>query len=229
MKREPQDEPGLEEVEELEEVDGKNSHLDAAMREAVAAVEAVEKKKAGKKGSASGTSGQEGTPQGGAGSGSEADKEVERLQIEIASLRDTSMRTLADFENFRKRTDREKEETRRYALLDPMREFLPVIDNLERALAAEGRPEDLKQGVELILRQMKALLDRFAVKPVVALGERFDPSVHDAVMQEEDPEVKEPTVTEELQKGYVLHERLIRPAMVKVAMPAKPKSESSDA
>jgi len=225
-----------EEVEDLE-VDGTDSDsLDAAMREAVAAVEAVEKKQAHKKGKKSSGEAHGGEPSaeaaassGGGGSkgggpkgrsSRETEKELERLRQEVASLKDSSLRTLADFDNFRKRSDREKDETRRYALLEPMRDILPVIDNLERALASQGRLEDLKEGVELILKQMKALLERFAVLSVPALGERFDPTVHEAVMREEAEEVAEPTVVEEFQKGYLLHDRLIRPSMVKVAMPA---------
>ncbi|MCB1033201.1 MAG: nucleotide exchange factor GrpE, partial [Acidobacteria bacterium] len=107
--------------------------------------------------------------------------------------------------------------------------FLPVIDNLERALAAGGSAEDLKVGVELILKQMRDLLQRFQVKVVAAVGERFDPAVHEAVLQEVDPEVTEPKVQEELQKGYILHDRLLRPAMVKVAMPAAGSGRSSGA
>lgn len=188
--------------------------LDAAMREAVAAVEAVESRKKGG-GQDSPSPGEEESSRGPGG----ASSEVERLQQEVASLKDVSLRTLADFDNFRKRSEKEKQETRRYALVEPMRDFLPVIDNLERALAAGGSAEDLKIGVELILKQMLDLLQRFRIQPVAAVGERFDPTVHEAVMQEEDPKVAEPTVQVELQKGYILHDRLLRPAMVKVAMP----------
>jgi molecular chaperone GrpE len=243
MVDEKEREPSLEEVQELG-VDGTDSNsLDAAMRDAVAAVEAVEKKQASKNGkcrvedrsgsdSSAGeasTSGRDETEKGGSGGSSlrETERELDRLRQELASVKDSSLRTLADFDNFRKRSDREKAEARRYALLDPLRDFLPVIDNLERALASKGRLEDLKEGVELILRQMRALLERFSVNAVPALGERFDPTVHEAVMQEAVEEVGEPTVIEEFQKGYVLHDRLIRPAMVKVAMPAT-QGESSD-
>ncbi|MDY7096298.1 MAG: nucleotide exchange factor GrpE, partial [Acidobacteriota bacterium] len=126
--------------------------------------------------------------------------------------------------NFRKRTERERKDLLKYAVEGPMREFLPIMDNLDRALASSGDVDDLKAGVEMIRKQMDDLLRRFKVEPVPALGERFDPTVHDAVMREEADNVEEPTVTAELQRGYTLHERLIRPAMVKVAMPV-PKAE----
>ncbi|MCB1055864.1 MAG: nucleotide exchange factor GrpE [Acidobacteria bacterium] len=198
-----------------------DQRLDAAMREAVAAVEEVERR-SGKRGSreipvvADDPEGEVDLEEL-AGGG-----EVERLRREVAALKDHSLRTLADFDNFRKRSERERRDFQRYALVDPMREFLPVMDNLERALAAGGSYEDLKAGVGMIHKQMQELLTRFHVKPVEAQGVRFDPAVHDAVMREESEEVKEPTVTAEFQRGYMLHDRLLRPAMVKVAMPATP-------
>jgi molecular chaperone GrpE len=230
-------EPDSEDREELELDATDSSPLDAAIREAVAAVEEVEKKQVGKKA--------KGKPAAASGSVAiesegpaetegefrrlaEARAEIERLRKEVASLKDTSLRTLADFDNYRRRSEREKEEGRRYALLDPMRDFVAVLDNLDRALAAEGRAEDLKAGVELIRRQMHVVLERNHVTAIAALGERFDPTVHEAVMQEENPDVEEPTVHEEYQRGYCLHDRLIRPAMVKVAMPAAKPSEDGD-
>ncbi len=116
-------------------------------------------------------------------------------------------------------TERERQETRRYALLEPLREFLPVADNLERALSAGGSAEDLKRGVEMILRQMQELLRRFGVREVAAGGEVFNPALHEAVARVESDRVAVPTVTETLVRGYMLHDRLLRPAMVKVAVP----------
>lgn len=148
------------------------------------------------------------------------------LEAELEELRERYLRTMADFENFRKRVERERREAARFAAAEPLRDFLSVVDNLDRALAAEGSPDDLKAGVELILRQMKELLRRFEVEPVpAAKGDRFDPTVHEAVLRFEDPEVSEQVVTEELQKGYLLHDRLLRPAMVKVAVPAEDATE----
>ncbi|HEX4959766.1 MAG TPA: nucleotide exchange factor GrpE [Thermoanaerobaculia bacterium] len=190
------------------DLDEQNTDLEKAMREAVAAVEGVE-------------TGSRPGPPGAAPSESE---EVERLRREVADLRDRSVRTLADFDNFRKRSQRESQEFRKYALLEPMREFLTVIDNLDLALSAHGSIEDLKRGVEMIHRQMQELLRRFGVAEVPAVGQPFDPTQHEAVAREESGEVKAPTVVAELRRGYRMHDRLLRPAMVKVAVPAEETS-----
>jgi molecular chaperone GrpE len=195
-----------QEVAELD-LDAQNPDLEAAMRAAVAAVEGVE-------------GGERPAPEEGAGDAGDTD-EVSRLRQEIADLRDRSMRTLADFDNFRKRSERERQEAKRYALFEPMRELLGVMDHLELALSAGGSVEDLKRGVEMILRQMQELLRRHGVREVPATGAAFDPKVHEAVSREEDPAVTAPTVTGELRRGYTMHERLLRPAMVKVAVPAE--------
>ncbi len=149
---------------------------------------------------------------------------VTALHEEIAELRDRSTRALADFDNYRKRVDREREEERRFAAFEMIQEFLPVIDNLERALASDGPADDLKAGVELILRQMHDLLRSQSVRRVLAEGEEFDPKVHDAVSRHEDSEVEVPTVSEELQSGYLMHDRLLRSSIVKVAMPVDKES-----
>jgi molecular chaperone GrpE len=136
------------------------------------------------------------------------------------------VRTLADFDNYRKRSERERQDIRRYAVVEPLRELLGVMDNLELALSAGGSAEDLKQGVEMIHRQMGELLRRLGAKEVPAAGQPFDPAVHEAVAREEDPTVKTATVKEELRRGYTIHDRLLRPSMVKVAMPATPVDPS---
>jgi molecular chaperone GrpE len=179
--------------------------LDQAMRDAVAAVERAEG------GASAGLA-------GGSISGPAGDDDVGALRREIADLRDRSMRTLADFDNFRKRSERERQETRKYALLDPLREILPIADNLERALSAGGSADDLKRGVEMILRQLQELLRRLGVREVGSDG-AFDPAVHEAVAREERPDVQTPQVSDTLTRGYFLHDRLLRPAMVKVAVP----------
>ena len=191
------------------DLDGQTEDLDAAMREAVAAVEGVE--------------------QGNTGMTAERtdedtdEEEVAKLRREIADLRDRSMRTLADFDNFRKRSERERQETRKYALLEPLRDFLEVVDNLGLALSAAGSADDLKRGVEMIHRQMQELLRRLGVQEIEALNQPFDPALHEAVQREEDPTVKTPTVVGELRRGYRLHDRLLRPTMVKVAVPSETK------
>lgn len=142
-----------------------------------------------------------------------------RLRAELKSAEDRYLRLRADFDNFRKRTEREREELLRYVLAEPLRALLPVVDNLERALAAPGDAGDLRKGVEMILRQLHEILRRLGLAAVPAVGSRFDPSVHEAVSQEESEAVAVPTVVAELQRGYRLHERLLRPALVRVAMP----------
>lgn len=196
------------------DLDEQTPDLDTAMREAVAAVEEVE---AGARPAAD-------DPPGDAG-------EVSRLRREIADLRDRSVRTLADFDNYRKRTERERQEQRRYVLLEPLRELLTVADNLDLALSAQGSADDLKRGVEMIHRQMQDLLRRFGAVEIPAVGQPFDPTVHEAVAREESAEVKAPTVTAELRRGYKMHDRLLRPSMVKVAVPAEtaaPAGEGKD-
>jgi molecular chaperone GrpE len=187
-----------------------NNDIEAAMRDAVAAVEEVER-------------GGE-SPVGAAGSGPAAtegssEQEVAKLRREIADLRDRSMRTLADFDNFRKRAERERQEQQKYALVEPLRGFLEIVDNLDLALAAAGSADDLKRGIEMIHRQMSDLLRRLGAQEISALGQPFDPALHEAVSREEDPSVKAPTVTGEMRRGYRIHDRLLRPAMVKVSVP----------
>ncbi len=193
-------------IEAIELDSDEDEDIEEAMRQAAAAVDDV-------------TRG--GAPQ-------EAGDDVERLEREIADLRDRSVRTLADFDNFRKRAERERQETKRYALLEPMRDLLEVVDNLERASAAGGSAEDLKRGLEMILRQLGDFLRRYGVHAVDAAGEPFDPAVHEAVSSRQSTEVTEPTVTEEYQKGYMLHDRLLRPARVVVAVPAENGGDGVD-
>jgi molecular chaperone GrpE len=198
------------------EIDEATDDIEKAMRDALAAVESVQAERPGATApDAAGTGADAGS------SGEVAESEVATLRREIADLRDRSVRTLADFDNFRKRADRERLETRRYALLEPLRDFLPIADNLGRALSAAGSADDLKLGVEMIRRQMDELLRRFGVREVPAAGEVFNPAVHEAVARVESDEVAVPTVAEALVPGYTLHDRLLRPAMVKVAVPAE--------
>ena len=143
----------------------------------------------------------------------------ERAAAEADGLRERLMRTLADFDNYRKRTEREKQSLRRFANFDVFKDFLGVLDNLERAMESSGSTEDLKQGLRMIVRQHEEILRRHGVERVEAVGRAFDPTVHEAVAREESAKVEGPTVTKEMQRGYLLHDRLLRPAMVFVAMP----------
>jgi molecular chaperone GrpE len=137
----------------------------------------------------------------------------------LQAMREKYLRALADYDNYRKRVERERAETSRSATAEPLRAFLGVVDNLTRALGAGGSADDLRAGVQMILRQTEDLLKRFGVEAVPAVGEPFDPALHEAVVRFEDPGIDQPTVTEEFQRGYRYHGRLLRPAMVKVAVP----------
>ena len=132
------------------------------------------------------------------------------------------MRVTAEFENFKKRMDREMNEFRKFANESLVKEILPIVDNLERALAAQqGNSDDalegLRQGVEMTLRGLIEGLKKFGVVAVEAMEKPFDPSFHQAVSQEESEKYPDNTVCKELQKGYMLNERLLRPSMVVVS------------
>lgn len=127
-------------------------------------------------------------------------------------------RLQADYENFRRRTRQEKEEFYKYASEKLISALLPVLDNFERALAAEGSSIDsLKSGVQMIFRQLQEALAEEGVKPVPAVGEQFDPQKHEAALRDESGEHPDNTILEELRRGYYLKDKVIRPAMVKVA------------
>jgi len=142
-------------------------------------------------------------------------------------FRDRYMRTLADFENFRKRSEREKADFQRYALGSVIRDLLPVLDNFDRALEHAEEGDEFHKGVALIYKQLFDVLQRHGLKPITESGVRFDPNFHEAVIREEDPSVLSHTVTAVLQKGYFLHDRLLRPAMVKVAVGGPEENGSS--
>ena len=143
---------------------------------------------------------------------------VEELRRERDTLQDRLLRTAADFDNYRKRVDRDRREVADMAVADAVQDLLPIIDNLERALQAQGGDADsLRKGVELIHKQALDLLRKRGVTTIEALGADFDPNRHQAVVHEASDEHREGEVMQELQRGYVLGERLLRPAMVKVA------------
>ena len=150
------------------------------------------------------------------------------LQEENQKLKDQYLRRLADFENYRKRVEREKGDYFKYALSDIVRELVPVLDNFERALASSAGdpPSELRTGVEMICKQFSDALQRSGVRSVGEPNVSFDPTFHEAVMREENESVPNNTVVDVFQKGYFLHDRLVRPAMVKVAVGGPEKSES---
>ena len=145
--------------------------------------------------------------------------DVEALKAERDALQDRLLRTAAEFDNYRKRIDRERRDQSDSAAASLLAEVLPVVDNLERALQAPSGPEaaGYRAGVELIHRQMVDLLRKRGVTPIEALGADFDPRFHQAVSQESSQTHRDGEVMEEMQRGYMLGDRLLRPAMVKVA------------
>lgn len=151
----------------------------------------------------------------GAGGGPQFD----RLREENEKLRDQLLRARAEFENFRRRAEREKADFFRYALADAFRELIPVLDSFERAMAVNsGAPEDFRQGIDMIQRQLSDTLTRSGLETIEPLGEPFDPKFHEAIARLETGDVEPNRVTDVLQKGYMLHDRLIRPAMVRVSV-----------
>jgi molecular chaperone GrpE len=151
--------------------------------------------------------------------------EVKRLQTALAEAQDALARRQADFENYRKRVERERAETHNRVVGELVRKLLPVVDNLDRALDAErtikaGESKEFRHflnGIELIAKQLNEVLESFGVEPIVAVGERFDPHIHEAVVTEPSDEHEPDTVVEELARGYRIGDRLLRPAMVKVS------------
>ena len=132
--------------------------------------------------------------------------------------RDRYVRAIADFDNFRKRTEREKADFFRYAVASVLKDILPVLDNFDRALDHAEEGDEFHKGVHLIYKQLFDVLQRHGMKPIEEVGASFDPNIHEAVIREEDPSVPNHTVVAVLQKGYFLHDRLLRPALVKVAV-----------
>lgn len=151
--------------------------------------------------------------------------ELKRLQSALAEAQEALARRQADFENYRKRIERERGETQSRIVAEVARKLLPVVDNLARALDAERSVETQESkefrhflhGVELISKQLNAVLESLGVQPITAVGERFDPHIHEAVATEASDEYEPDTVTEEITRGYRIGDRLLRPSMVKVA------------
>ena len=152
-----------------------------------------------------------------------AASETEKLRAERDALLDRLARLQAEFDNARKRAVREQQEFREYAAADVIKNFLPILDSFERALKAGGdsnsnsNSNEFRNGIELIYRQFEDALQKIGVQPIVSVGQPFDPRVHEAVEMVDTTEVPDHHVLDELQRGYKYKERMLRPAMVRVA------------
>ena len=146
--------------------------------------------------------------------------EYEAYKTESEKQHDQMLRTIAEFDNSRKRTEREKEESLKYALESFVKELIPTIDSIERAIQSTKESQDvdaLAEGVEMIYKGLLSTLEKRGVTPIEAVNEPFDPMQHEAVMHVESEDVPENNVIEDWQKGYMLHNRVIRPSMVSVS------------
>lgn len=150
--------------------------------------------------------------------------ERDRLAVEKASLDDLLLRRQADLENYRRRVEREKSDTREFASMDATQSLLPVLDDFERALKAApagheaGPVAEYTKGMDLIYRRLLDTLTKLGLETIATQGQKFDPNVHNAIQKEERNDVDDQTVLEEYQRGYNFKGRLLRPAMVKVAV-----------
>lgn len=153
--------------------------------------------------------------------------EIKQLKKKFEQMQEEFLRKAAEMENLRKRVEREKSDYFQYALSEHLRELLGVLDNFERALESKDQTNevDLRKGVEMIYKQLYDLLLKQGVKKIEIEENRYDPHLHQAFLTEESDQVTELQVAEELQKGYTIHERLLRPSLVKVYIPKKEKEE----
>lgn len=153
----------------------------------------------------------------------EMEAKFEAKEEEAKETYDRFLRISADFENYKKRASREMEELRKYANQSLLKEMLSVVDNLELAINSSNdekkTDQSLIEGLNLTLNEILRVFEKFNVKPIEARGKAFDPAFHEAVMREETDDFQESTVISEFQKGYLIHDRLLRPAMVVVGVP----------
>jgi molecular chaperone GrpE len=153
----------------------------------------------------------------------ELEAKLEAKEKEAGETYDRLLRASAEFDNYKKRSSREMEEFRKFANQSLIKEMLSVVDNLELAMnSTDGHKaidKDLLQGLEMTHKEILRVFDKFNVKPIDAKGQPFDPTFHEAVMQEETNDSPKNTVINELQRGYMIHDRLLRPSMVVVAKP----------
>jgi len=158
------------------------------------------------------------------------EEKAEKLQKELEELKDKYLRLYAEFENYKKRVQKDKTELINYATESIVMELLTVVDNLEMALAHVGDGssiEALKEGVELTLRELKKVLAKQGVKEIEALGKPFNPELHHAMAQVEREDVEDKTIVEEFRKGYIMKDKVIRPSLVAVAKKIEKSEEAS--
>ena len=143
--------------------------------------------------------------------------QVDGLNQDLQETKDRLLRLQADFDNFRRRSAKEREEISAVVTQNFCKDMLPLLDNFERAMAAETKDvEAFQKGVEMIFTQFQEILKKNGLEHIEAVGQKFDPNFHQAVMRVEDPEKEDDTVAQELQKGYMVKGRVIRPSMVQV-------------
>jgi molecular chaperone GrpE len=151
--------------------------------------------------------------------------ELEKVKAERDQLLDRVARLQAEFENARKRAERERNEFREFAAAGVVEQFLPVLDNFQLALKSGGSEKQLRSGVELIVKQMEEILRQMQVVAVPAVGEEFDPRVHEALGTVNRDDIPDQHVAEEVRRGYKMRDRLLRPALVRIAHNAKQVNE----
>lgn len=145
------------------------------------------------------------------------DKELEALKAELEAKQDLLLRTAAEFDNYKKRTEKEKIFTAEYAKASVMKTLLPILDNAERANEFEHGTEQYNKGIEMIVKQLSDLSAKLGLVEIGAVGEPFDPNLHEAIMHIEDENLGENVISQVLQKGYKFGDTVVRPAMVQVA------------
>lgn len=148
---------------------------------------------------------------------SKKESEIETLKAELEAKSDQLMRTAAEFDNFKKRTEREKASVAEFAKAGLIKQLLPIIDNIERAASADRESADYIKGIEMIVKQFEGIVSNMNIEEVAKAGDKFDPNFHEAVMHIEDENLEENVITDVLQKGYKIGDTVIRVAMVKVA------------
>ena len=155
------------------------------------------------------------------------EKDLQKTKDELAVEKDSFIRLQAETDNFRKRLSREKDEFSQYANERLFKELIPIFDNLERALEDPSNDtKSLKEGLEMILKQFSAFLEKEKVEPIKAIGEKFDPMVHEALTSEESNDHEENTIISEFVKGYTINNRVLRPSQVVISKKPSPESEN---